>query len=224
MKAIWKYIISLLLVLPLLSFGQKELQRQSFIRIGFDLSRIALPVIHDFGLSGFEMAMDGELKYKFFPTLEVGYNKVKDYNELHYYELSGNYFRLGLNYNMLNYKQRFDKNIFFVGARYGNSRFYHQASYNFSNIWGDTDLSMPKTQLSANWFEGVMGMRGEVLKNFYIGYTIRVKSMIAHTDYENYTPFWVPGYGKATKSITVGMSYSVFYAIPIKDPKPDYLK
>jgi hypothetical protein len=55
-----------------------------------------------------------------------------------------------------------------------------------------------------------------------MGFTVRVKPMIYHSEYNNYTPFWVPGYGEATKDIAIGLSYSVFYAIPLKDPKLDF--
>ena len=93
---------------------------------------------------------------------------------------------------------------------------------NITNQWGTMETSFPETQLNAHWFEGVVGLRGEIVKNFYMGYTIRVKQMLAHSDYENYTPYWVPGFGKATQSMVIGMSYSIFYAIPIKNPKLDF--
>ncbi len=221
-----RYFISILFIAAsLTSLAQKELERQSFVRVGLDLSRFALPLINDFGQTGAEFSLDTEIKLRYFPTIELGYNKIQDYTDNHNYDSYGNYFRIGFNYNMINYSHRLDRNIFYVGARYGFSNFWHQADkILITNGWGTLETSLPETQLNAHWFEGVIGMRAEIIKNFYMGYTIRVKSMISHSDYGNFTPYWIPGFGKGTETIVVGMSYSIFYAIPIKNPKLDFEK
>lgn len=216
-RALALRLLFIIIVLPSVSVAQDEHERQVFIRTGVDLSRFALPFINNYGLSGLELSIDTEIKYNFFPTVEAGFNRVKDYTELHEYDLYGNYFRVGLNYSVTKYQHRLDRNIFFIGARYGYSGFSHQANrISITNQWGIYDTSFPTTNLNAHWFEGVIGLRGEVFKNLFLGFTIRVKSMITHSDYKNYTPYWVPGYGEATKSIAIGMSYSVFYAFPLK--------
>ena len=203
--------------------GQEKLERQTFFRAGIDLSRFALPFINNYGLSGIELSMDSEISYNFFPTVEAGFNRVKDHTELHEYDSYGNYFRIGLNYSVTKYKHRLDRNIFFIGARYGYSGFSHQADrISFTNQWGTYETSMPETNLSAHWFEGVVGLRSEIVKNLYLGYTIRIKTMLSHSDYGNYIPYWVPGYGEATKSLAIGMSFSVFYAIPLKKLELDF--
>jgi hypothetical protein len=56
----------------------KLIERQFFIRLGVDLSRFALDYMNDIGHTGFEMSLDAEIKYRFFPT--VGF-------ELQYAEL-----------------------------------------------------------------------------------------------------------------------------------------
>ena len=75
--------------------------------------------MNDIGHTGFEMSLDAELKYRYFPTVEVGTNKIEYSQSDIEYQSQGNYLRMGLNYNMLNYKQRFDRNLFFIGARIG---------------------------------------------------------------------------------------------------------
>jgi hypothetical protein len=226
MTAIWKYIISLLFfTAPFASFAQGLYERQVFARVGVDLSRFALPYTTDFGLSGMEFSLDTEIKFHFFPTLEAGFNTINDQTELHTYKMYGNYFRIGVDYNMLKYKHRLDRNLFFVGMRYGNSSFSHQAdNITIENDYGTLKTSIAETQISAHWFEGVIGLRGEIVKNLYMGYTIRVKTMIKPSSFENFTPYWVPGYGKGVKNIAIGMSYSLFYAIPLKNPKLDFEK
>ncbi len=226
MKVTLRFFISLcLLALPAITNAQDKFERQIFVRTGVDLSRFALPISHDFGLTGAEVSLDGEVKFHFFPILELGYNKVKNHTNLHKYDLHGNYLRFGLNYNMTNYKHRLDRNLFFVGARYAISNYSHEATeINFANNWGALQTSLPTTNLSNQWFEAVIGLRAEMIKNLYMGFTIRVKKMIFKPDYGNYMPFWIPGYGDPTKSIAFGLSYSIFYAIPIKNPKLDFEK
>jgi hypothetical protein len=221
----WKYTISLLFMVQFASAQVvlKEPERQVFVRLGADLSRAALKYISDFDQKGFEMSLDGEVKYRYFPTLEGGYSEINQVNDSLNYHSDGGYFRIGFDYNMLNYKQRFDRNIFFIGARYGYTSYSQQVLYGeVSNEWGTINIAGDPEKLNAHWFEGVIGLRGEILKNLYMGYTIRVKQMLMHSEYGPITPYWIPGFGKANKSITVGMSYSIFYAFPIKNPKPDF--
>ena len=217
------FFILFILISPFISFAQKDLERKIFIRPGIDLSRFIVPYTGDRKPSGAEFSVDAEIKYNFFPTIEAGFSTLKDHTEAHEYDLNGGYFRAGLNYSITKYKHRLDRDIFFIGARYGFSAFSHQASrISISNQWGTFETSIPETQLNAHWFEGVVGLRAEFLDNFFMGFTLRIKSMITHADYGNYTPYWVPGYGEATKSMAVGLSYSVFYSIPIKKFKYDF--
>lgn len=219
-----KYTISIALIaLTYFANAQDKFERQKFVRFGADLSRLALPYIHDFGLSGAEFSLDGEVRYDLFPTIEYGFNNIEDNTDFHSYNLTGSYYRFGLNYNMINYKHRLDRNLFFIGARYAISNYSHKADrISIDNIWGNYETSMPEATLSNKWFESLIGIRGEIFKNFYMGYTIRIKTRLDNTDYGSYKPFWIPGFGKSTKNWSMGMSYSVFYAIPIKNPKLDF--
>jgi hypothetical protein len=223
----WKYIISFLFISQIAAaqVELKEPERQVFLRFGVDLSRFVLPYISDFNQSGFELNADTELKYKYFPTVEAGYSKLTNKTEVLNYQSEGSYFRVGLNYNMLNYKQRFDRNIFFIGARYGFTAYSQEITEAIiKNEWGTINTSVPTENLSAHWLEGVIGLRGEIFKNFYMGYTIRIKQIVSRAEYGDVHPYWIPGFGKGSKSTSIGMSYCVFYAIPIKNPKPDFEK
>lgn len=215
-----KYIINTILLLALAtnSFAQDDVelpQRQFFIRGGLDLSRFMLPFINDVEVSGWEASLDAEIDHDFFPTLEFGMNNINHTTDEFDYKANGTYYRLGMNYNMLNYQHRLDRNIFYIGARYAFSIYNQQASnVALENEWGEYETSFPKENLNHHWIEAVMGMRGEIFKNLYLGYTIRVKIKLSGSDFNNLTPYFIPGYGK-DNSINAGMSYSIFYAIPI---------
>lgn len=216
-----RYIFStLLLVIAFSAFSQnkkEELpQREIFIRPGIDLSRFALPIFHDIGITGFEFSMDGEINYNLFPTFEIGLNSIKENTEDFDYEANGNYWRIGINYNMLKYQHRLDRNMFFIGARYGMSNFTQQATnITFENDWGQSVTDFPETDIQLQWVEGVIGIKGEIFKNFFMGYTIRVKGKIKMDDDLGITPYFIPGYGDGSKDLTTGMSFSASYALPI---------
>lgn len=216
-----KYFIStLFLSIAIGSFAQmqeqKLPQREMFIRPGVDLSRFILPYMNDISVNGFELSLDAEVKYSLFPTVEFGMNSIKDDNEMHNYSAEGSYWRIGLNYNMLKYQHRLDRNIFFIGARYAQSSYWQKSTnISFENEWGTSTVDIPKTNLSLRWIEAVIGIRGEIVKNLFLGYTIRVKGKLSSKDYENITPYFIPGYGSALKNVRTGMSFTVSYAIPI---------
>lgn len=221
-----KYFFSLVIAwAPVFLFGQSQLERQFFIRPGIDLSRFAMNLVNERQHKSFEANIDCELKYRFFPVIEAGMHSLKDNTESYQYKSEGNYIRIGLNYNMLNYRQRFDRNIFFIGFRYAYSAYNYQApNITIENAWGLYQNSFEAINSDLQWFEAVVGMRGEIFKNIYLGYTLRVKQKIQKNPFDQFAPYWIPGFGKEAQTRVMGMSYSISYAIPIKNPKPDFKK
>jgi len=69
--------------------------------------------------------------------------------------------------------------------------------------------------------EMTIGAKAEVLHNLYFGLTVRMKVMLAHTKYENMTPYIVPGFGKGFYKVNGGISYSIMYAIPLRGAGSD---
>lgn len=192
--------------------------RKIFIRPGIDLSRMALPFIKDYPLYGFEASIDAEYKFKYFPIAEFGWNKASDDRPDYQYQSEGYYARIGMNYNMLNYKHRLDRNLFFVGGRFAYSWYHHQFdNVIIENEWGTLNTSLPNTELKAFWIEAVLGLKGEIAKNLFLGYTIRVKVMASRNEFSNFTPYIIPGFGEGDKTTTMGMSITMSYALPLKN-------
>ncbi len=222
-----KYIISLSLALSsLLTLAQDEVvklppfkgpERTLFIRAGVDLSRFALPYLMGYDYAGAEAFIDAELAYKFFPTIEGGFTRVADNNSSFQYESDGYYGRVGLNYNLLKYKHRLDRNLFFIGFRYGYSQFQHAFSnVNISTDFGSSSIDIPAADMQAHWVEGVIGVRGEIVQNLFMGITVRTKIRLATQNFGNFTPYIIPGYGEGHKRTSAGISYTISYAFPIK--------
>ena len=228
MKCTPRYFFSLLAVCASVSgFAQESVyeampQRQVFVRVGYDLSRLALPHVRNNGSHGFEVSVDGELAYNFFPTVEIGRQSLKRNTDSLRYSMSGDYFRVGLDYNVINYKHRLDRDIFFLGVRLGTSRFSHEAPLAVVNgVLGTAECSIPKANLKATWGEAVVGLKGELVKNLYMGVTVRAKMMFSHTSYKTMTPYIIPGFGKGFYRFNAGLSYSILYAIPIRGAGKD---
>lgn len=225
-----KYIFSLLLVIS--CFFQAKSQeskkhisnkeanpakRTLFVRVGTDLSRFVLPYISKVPIYGFEIFADTELKYKFFPTVEVGFNKINQQTNKYAYDMQGYYLRIGASYNMIKYQHHSDRNIFYVGFRYAYSNFYQQANkVVLENEWGRLESKFPKNFINTHWVEGLIGIRGEIINNLFLGFCIRVKTRLSMSDAQHLTPYHVPGFGSAEKKIQAGISYTVSYAIPLK--------
>lgn len=228
MKYTPRYFFSLLAVSASVSaFAQEPVyeampQRQVFVRVGYDLSRLALPYVRNNGSHGFEVSVDGELAYNFFPTVEIGRQSLKRNTDSLRYSMSGDYFRVGLDYNVINYKHRLDRDIFFLGVRLGTSKFSHEAPLAVVNgVLGTAECSIPKANLKATWGEAVVGLKGELVKNLYMGVTVRAKMMFSHTSYKTMTPYIIPGFGKGFYRFNAGLSYSILYAIPIRGAGSD---
>jgi hypothetical protein len=219
-----KYFFSLLFLLVFNSgFSQKLPERQKFIRLGIDLSRFALPQVGEIGSKGFEASIDAEVKTRFFPTIEAGYQEIDHHTTIVHYQMYGQYARIGFDYNIIKYKHRLDRNLFYIGARLAYTQGWHQApEITLKNSWGSVETSMEKQNIDAIWFEGMLGLKGELVKNLYMGASVRIKSMIAHSDYGHFTPYILPGFGKGYNFINTGINYSIYYAIPIKNPKLDF--
>ena len=97
------------------------------------------------------------------------------------YENTGTYFRVGIDYNVM--RRYFNNEILFVGVRYGQSFFSHEIKYNIlpDSLW---NVNIPTTELSpsgrvsqsgliANWYELVGGLKVNLWKNIFVGYTVR---------------------------------------------------
>ncbi len=195
--------------------------RKRYVRIGCDLSRFALPLIGDISSSGTEFYVDGELFYKWFPTLEIGTQSVK-HNRIDTinYKMNGQYYRIGFDYNILKYAHRLDRNTFFIGVRLGISNFKHEANdLRVETFHGIKMSEIESTSHSKVWGEVMFGGKCELVHNLFMGLNVRVKCM-PNRNCGNLTPYIIPGFGKAKNRVNTGISYTIAYAIPCGETKP----
>lgn len=222
MDKILRSIFILLLLSPLISSGQKkgEEWRHEGPRIGIDVSRFMLPFIQKATKSGFEIQADYPYKGNFFPTVEFGYLSVDDVKETFHYANKGAYGRIGIDVNINKFESLADHDLVFVGARYGYSHFAQETlGASYSNYWGTIETSYPKNYLNAHWAELVFGLKGELLKNFFFGWSVRAKFLLAGSKDPNVKPYVIPGLGYTTTEVPFDFSITVSYRIPITKTK-----
>ena len=225
--------ILILTLFPAISFAQEEREmqkrpprtdkfiRMKGIRVGYDLTR---PVQHlwIFGdRYGSELTFDMEIAPNTFPVFETGWETQKIHSDHLQYSGSGSYSRLGLDYNFLVAEHEHDKDILFLGLRYGFTLAKQQVgSFTSTSYWEQSGGRFPSQNFSAHWTEIVLGTRIEVLKNIFLGWSIRGKIRLSYKDYEMPPVYFIPGYGKAENGFNFDFSYSILYNLPVDVLKP----
>ena len=105
---------------------KKEVDEEAFplyngVSVSVDLWGIGSKAFGSDFLSS-EVAVDVNLKNRFFPIVELGYGGTDAWSDNGtHYKRNAPYFRIGMNYNAL-FKKKF-KNYLFVGLRYAMSSF-----------------------------------------------------------------------------------------------------
>ncbi|MDR3095092.1 MAG: DUF6048 family protein [Bacteroidales bacterium] len=219
MQKISGFIISALLLLPLWCSAQDTtrypINDMKGVRVGIDLSKLALPLIYS-DRTGFEASVDAHIKKNFFAVAEAGWLRVDLKNDTAYhYKANGFYGKLGIDYNLLKSRRPYSNDLLYAGFRYGMSGFWHKADGITipKQYWPAVhEQHIDQTRLTAHWIEFVMGVKAEVLKNFYLGVSFRGKFLIVKPK-DSSKPYQIPGYGKGTSSFVIGMNYCVSYNI-----------
>ncbi|MFZ4581299.1 MAG: DUF6048 family protein [Paludibacter sp.] len=186
-------------------------------RVDIDLATLASNLINNGEKYGYEAGVYVDLKHKYFPALEIGYggaDKISTSGMA--FSGKGMYTRLGVDFNLI--KPKKDKvpinNIFFAGARIAFCPF----KYEYSNItiqdnyWNQTITHTAKNeQITSVWFEIVAGMRVEISRNIYMGWTVRNKKLFGQDVTGTLTPWYIPGFGLKGEGKNWGVNYSIGY-------------
>ena len=181
-----------------------------------DLSRFMLPYMQTAKRNGWEIQADVPYKGNFFPTFEMGMQWFDDKHDAFHYKNSGSYARLGIDMNIVKFESLKDHDFVFVGFRYGYSMFQQETeSIATSNYWGSITTSLPRHDMTAHWGELVFGMKGELLANFFFGWSLRAKFPLAVTKDANIQPYIIPGIGKTGGGTPFDFSVGVYYRFPI---------
>jgi hypothetical protein len=219
MKKTLKYFFSLLVLLAVLvQMNAQDGMRVRGPRISYDLASLAL-LYFDPDRMVYTISVDYEMKQDLYPVIDLGYQHVKINEENYHYASSGMFTRIGADKNMLNYDKQVDVyEMMYVGGRYGFSLFNQQAE----NItvpdpyWGDfNDGQIEKYNLHAHWISVVGGMRAEVFRNFFMGWSVFLNIKLYQSGTEEFVPYNIPGFGEGTSRATATFNYTISYRFPM---------
>ena len=183
------------------------------LRIGTD----ALAIIKSYAgnkFDGWEVNADVDF-YKYYLAVDYG-NWARHLTlPTGNYENSGNYFRVGTDINFL--AKDPDRNMVFIGLRYGQSNFSEQLTYQSIDVnYGLMRHELVNSNVTGRWAEITSGLRVKVLKGFWMGYTIRLKFLPKTQGGGELIPYDIPGYGLAASKNYWGFNYQLFWRIPFR--------
>lgn len=230
MKHILKFIFSLSFVfVSIIGTAQEEKKKDTVapktekfgIRVGVDLFKLTRSFYED-NYRGIELVGDYRLTKKYFIAAELG-NESKTVDELNLnFTTEGTYLKAGFDYNV--YENWLDmENMIYLGLRYGVSSFSQTLNeyqiYNTDTYFNEGEISYSGEKfegLSAQWAEVVAGVKAEVLKNVYVGFSMRLNYLISNNKPESFDNLYIPGFNRTYNGkFGAGFNYTVSYFLPL---------
>lgn len=226
MYNIFRYCFSLLLVCCATTLtGQKVNSEKNDsinkfelngIRIEIDVSPVITTFLNGGAVYQYESALQAEINNRYYPVLEIGFAGADKLTTSGInYQGNAFFYRLGMDFNLIKnqtIENKF-KNYFLIGARLGHTNFdYNLQNIIFENGYWDTNFQKDFQGKSFNlWFEITAGIRVEIYKRVYIGWTARIKNLITQTEQGEYKPLHIPGFGINGDGSAWGFNYMIGY-------------
>jgi hypothetical protein len=186
------------------------------VRFGPDLYSI-LNSYYNEKFTGWEVAADIDF-YRYYLVAEYGAWASDILLDNGVYNNDGNYFRVGVDVNFL-FKDP-DKNMFFLGGRFGTSSYSDQLTYSYDvPEFPGSVITASNPHVVATWLELTTGLKVKVWKIFWLGATARFKFGLDLDGNGDLTSYDVPGYGLNYKPNWWGFNYYAMIRIPFRGEK-----
>lgn len=229
MKHTSKYIFSAIFLCFGLMLQAQDTKKDSVkpkkerygVRIGADLFKLSRS-FYDADYKGIEFVGDYRLTRKYYLAAEIGNeNKTTDEDQLNF-TTKGSYLRFGFDYNM--HENWLDlENMIYVGLRYGISTFSQELNnyrvYNpnpYFNESSNIEVGEKYSGLSAQWIEAVVGMKTQVFKNTFVGFSIRLSTLVTNKKPSGFDNLYIPGFNRTYDGdFGFGFNYTVSYFLPL---------
>ncbi|MCF8335699.1 MAG: DUF6048 family protein [Bacteroidales bacterium] len=217
MKNILKYTFLLLILLTCNSQeGKTQKKRIKGLRLGVDVSgfpvQYFVPARQNIGITA-----DFEINPGLYTVAEAGRLETDRKEETHHYISNGYYGKIGFDYDFLKPQPNTRYDMLFGGFRFGGSSFNHQADDIIisDDYWGEYTERIPPNTIKAFWAEAVAGIKTEVFKHFFMGWSVRGQLMLYRQKDAGMQPWLIPGYGKAESNTSIFITYTLSYRIPL---------
>ena len=231
---IWQFIISLFLSNLLFaqldndSISVKKNGSELRLRIGIDIFQPIISHI-DKDISGLEIVSDFQIKENLYISSEIGTLTRNQQSELINFKTSGSYIKIGGDFNMYKNWTGMNNQIY-LGVRLANSLYKHNINnyvlFATEQVWDENIINTGyKTgeikDLNAQWIEFLVGLKVQVVKNIYMGFSLRLNRLINNTSIDDFGVLFIPGFNRVTDDNIFGSSfnYTISYSIPFRSSK-----
>lgn len=150
------------------------------------------------------------------------YNVVLDYGveehqrgETFDYQNMGSYYRVGIDRNFS--KDKESGNVLSLGLRYARANFEDQMTYIADQGFGEQTYFLENNDLSARWLEVAFGLRGKVVSNLYMGFTMRWQFSRKINGEGELKTYDIPGFGKTKRQNSTAFDYYLMWRVPFKN-------
>jgi hypothetical protein len=195
------------------------------LRLGIDLSRSTITFFEP-EYSGFEIVGDYRITQSLYLAAELGTEKRDRQEDLYNFTTSGNYLKVGIDYNT--YGNWYgEQNLIYIGGRLAYSNFSQTLNnyqiFDSNRYWYPDGFATGFSEvrefngLSAIWLEFVLGIKAELFANIYLGGSVRLAAYVKNDEPENFSNLFIPGFNKVTDAAIFGIGYnfSLSYFIPL---------
>jgi len=212
------FSIAIFIITGVECFGQASRYAPTAVRLGADPGTLGYMLFSE-KRGFFEAEADIDID-RFFIVGNYGISNYTLDEPTFRYENSGSYLRLGADINFMNKDPNL--NVAFFGLRYATSSFEDILEYDTRAIiqsetgWPNTRESISNSNAKASWYEMVTGLKIRVVKQLYMGFTLRFKLLMKTKDTEGLRPYYIPGFGKNVNPSAFGFNYYISYRLPFR--------
>ncbi len=218
----WKYIFSVGLLIGCLSVSGQEQKakkqkeridwRPYEIKIGASAIRSARTLAGSDNLTTHELEAALAL-HRYHVVFDYGVEEHQR-GETFDYLNNGSYFRAGVDRNFS--KNKDSGNSLTLGLRYARAYFSDEFSYTSDQGFGEENYQLENNDLTARWLELAFGVRGRVVSNFFMGFTMRWQFSRKIDGEGDLKSFDIPGFGKTRRQNSTPFDYYLMWRIPFK--------
>ena len=210
-----------------IGYGQDSIPKYTerySLRFGIDMSKPIRSVVEDH-YKGLELTADYRLTHNLYLAGEVGMEDKRVVSESLDFQTSGEYLKLGLDINLFRNWQGMENQLlgrFPPGYKYAQTSAPWLRSTTTQSFLGRRIIQTLSTpihynNLSAFWFELLVGVKAELLTNLYMGISVRMNYLINDKEVDNFDNLYVPGFHRVSDVSPwgAGLNYTIMYQFPL---------
>ncbi|MEP1034011.1 DUF6048 family protein [Ekhidna sp.] len=131
------------------------------------------------------------------------------------YQNKGSYYRIGFDRNFT--KDKASGNVLSLGLRYARANFNDQLIYIADQGFGEQSYLLENDALAARWLEVAFNLRGRIVSNLYMGFTMRWQFLRQINGEGELKTFDIPGFGKTKRQNSTSFDYYLAWRVKFRE-------